>query len=55
MVDVNHDQVEAMTMADRIVVLRDGRIERAGPPVEIHARPALPDPLRAPVRRPGLP
>ena len=39
MVYVTHDQVEAMTMADRIVVLRDGRIEQEGPPVELYARP----------------
>ena len=40
MVYVTHDQVEAMTMADRIVVLNKGRIEQAGPPVELYARPA---------------
>ncbi|HVG47606.1 MAG TPA: sn-glycerol-3-phosphate ABC transporter ATP-binding protein UgpC [Rubellimicrobium sp.] len=39
MVYVTHDQVEAMTMADRIVVLRDGRIEQDGTPVELYARP----------------
>jgi multiple sugar transport system ATP-binding protein len=37
---VTHDQVEAMTMADRIVVMRDGRIEQVGPPLEIYDRPA---------------
>ncbi|NYF33435.1 ABC transporter ATP-binding protein [Sphingopyxis sp. JAI108] len=37
---VTHDQVEAMTLADRIVVLRDGRIEQAGTPRELYARPA---------------
>ena len=37
---VTHDQVEAMTMADRIVVLRDGRIEQQGPPLELYDRPA---------------
>ena len=36
---VTHDQVEAMTMADRIVVLREGVIEQAGAPVELYARP----------------
>ena len=36
---VTHDQVEAMTMADRIVVLREGIIEQAGAPVELYARP----------------
>jgi multiple sugar transport system ATP-binding protein len=40
MVYVTHDQVEAMTMADRIVVLRDGRIEQAGSPVDLYMRPA---------------
>ncbi len=39
MVYVTHDQVEAMTMADRIVVLREGRIEQVGTPVELYARP----------------
>ena len=37
---VTHDQVEAMTMADRIVVLREGRIEQIGPPHELYYRPA---------------
>jgi multiple sugar transport system ATP-binding protein len=37
---VTHDQVEAMTMADRIVVMRDGRILQAGPPTELYERPA---------------
>ncbi|MEO5771629.1 MAG: sn-glycerol-3-phosphate ABC transporter ATP-binding protein UgpC, partial [Burkholderiaceae bacterium] len=36
---VTHDQVEAMTMADRIVVLRDGRVEQVGSPVELYDRP----------------
>ncbi len=39
MVYVTHDQVEAMTMADKIVVLRDGIIEQAGPPVELYENP----------------
>jgi multiple sugar transport system ATP-binding protein len=39
MIYVTHDQVEAMTMADRIVVLQDGRIEQAGTPIELYARP----------------
>jgi multiple sugar transport system ATP-binding protein len=39
MIYVTHDQVEAMTMADRIVILRDGRIEQVGSPVELYARP----------------
>ena len=40
MIYVTHDQVEAMTMADRIVVLRDGRIEQVGTPVDLYHRPA---------------
>jgi multiple sugar transport system ATP-binding protein len=39
MVYVTHDQVEAMTMADKIVVLRDGTIAQTGNPVELYARP----------------
>ena len=37
---VTHDQVEAMTMADRIVVMRDGVVEQAGLPLELYDRPA---------------
>jgi lactose/L-arabinose transport system ATP-binding protein len=40
MIYVTHDQVEAMTMADRIVVLRAGRIEQVGTPVELYSDPA---------------
>ena len=40
MIYVTHDQVEAMTMADRIVVLRAGRIEQVGTPIELYNRPA---------------
>jgi ABC-type sugar transport system ATPase subunit len=36
---VTHDQAEAMTMADRIVVMREGRIEQIGSPLEIYRRP----------------
>src|SRR5690606_37867677 len=39
MVYVTHDQIEAMTMADRIVVLNDGRIEQQGAPLELSHRP----------------
>jgi multiple sugar transport system ATP-binding protein len=39
MIYVTHDQVEAMTMADRIVVLRAGRIEQVGTPLELYNRP----------------
>jgi ABC-type sugar transport system ATPase subunit len=37
---VTHDQVEAMTLADRVMVLRDGRIEQFGEPDTLYARPA---------------
>ena len=36
---VTHDQIEAMTMADRIVVMRDGSIEQVGGPIELYDRP----------------
>jgi multiple sugar transport system ATP-binding protein len=37
---VTHDQVEAMTLADRVVVLRDGQIEQVGTPLDLYDRPA---------------
>ncbi|RUU10418.1 ATP-binding cassette domain-containing protein, partial [Mesorhizobium sp. M6A.T.Ca.TU.002.02.2.1] len=40
MVYVTHDQVEAMTLADRIVVMNGGRIEQVGTPLELYHRPA---------------
>jgi multiple sugar transport system ATP-binding protein len=40
MIYVTHDQVEAMTLADRIVILNHGRIEQEGPPLELYERPA---------------
>ncbi len=40
MIYVTHDQVEAMTMADRIVVLRGGRIEQVGRPLDLYNHPA---------------
>jgi multiple sugar transport system ATP-binding protein len=40
MIYVTHDQVEAMTLADRIVVLNAGRIEQVGTPLELYHRPA---------------
>ncbi len=40
MIYVTHDQIEAMTMADRIVLLREGRIEQQGAPLELYERPA---------------
>jgi multiple sugar transport system ATP-binding protein len=36
---VTHDQIEAMTMADRIVVMHDGIVEQIGPPLELYDRP----------------
>ncbi|WP_434362746.1 sn-glycerol-3-phosphate ABC transporter ATP-binding protein UgpC [Parasalinivibrio latis] len=40
MIYVTHDQVEAMTLADKIVVLRDGRIEQVGSPIDLYHSPA---------------
>ena len=40
MIYVTHDQIEAMTMANKIVVLRDGRIEQVGSPLELFHKPA---------------
>ena len=37
---VTHDQVEAMTLADRLVVMNGGRVEQVGPPLELYERPA---------------
>ena len=37
---VTHDQIEAMTMGDKIVVMRDGRIEQTGSPLELYDHPA---------------
>ena len=39
MIYVTHDQTEAMTLADKIVVLRQGRIEQAGAPLDLYADP----------------
>ena len=39
MIYVTHDQVEAMTLADKIVVLRDGNIEQVGAPIELYETP----------------
>ena len=36
---VTHDQIEAMTMADKIVVMHDGIVEQIGPPLELYDRP----------------
>jgi ABC-type sugar transport system ATPase subunit len=40
MIYVTHDQVEAMTLADRIVILNNGAVEQEGPPLELYERPA---------------
>jgi len=37
---VTHDQVEAMTLGDRVVVMKDGVIQQAGTPVEVYSKPA---------------
>jgi ABC-type sugar transport system ATPase subunit len=42
MLYVTHDQIEAMTMADQIVILNRGRIEQVGRPLEVYDRPATP-------------
>jgi multiple sugar transport system ATP-binding protein len=39
MIYVTHDQVEAMTLADRICVLRDGHVEQVGTPMELYEKP----------------
>ena len=39
---VTHDQIEAMTMGDRVVVMRDGHVEQAGHPLELYDRPEQP-------------
>jgi multiple sugar transport system ATP-binding protein len=40
MIYVTHDQMEAMTMGDRIVVMHQGRIQQAAPPLDVYRRPA---------------
>ncbi|WP_127145446.1 ABC transporter ATP-binding protein [Pelagibacterium montanilacus] len=42
MIYVTHDQIEAMTLADRIVVLRAGKVEQIGTPLELYNTPANP-------------
>jgi multiple sugar transport system ATP-binding protein len=37
---VTHDQVEAMTLGDRVVVMKDGRVQQLGEPLELYGRPA---------------
>jgi ABC-type sugar transport system ATPase subunit len=40
MIHVTHDQVEAMTMGQRICIMKDGRIVQIGPPLEVYRNPA---------------
>jgi multiple sugar transport system ATP-binding protein len=40
MIYVTHDQIEALTLATRLAVMQDGRIQQLGPPAEVYARPA---------------
>jgi multiple sugar transport system ATP-binding protein len=40
MIYVTHDQAEAMTLGDRIAVLRDGELQQCGPPMQVYKRPA---------------
>jgi sn-glycerol 3-phosphate transport system ATP-binding protein len=40
MLYVTHDQLEAMTMADQVVLMRSGRVEQDGPPADLYERPA---------------
>ena len=40
MIFVTHDQVEAMTMAEQVIILREGRVEQTGTPLELYDRPA---------------
>ena len=40
MIYVTHDQVEAMTLADRVAALSDGKVEQQGPPLELYENPA---------------
>jgi len=40
MIYVTHDQVEAMTLGDRVVVMREGRVHQIGPPGRVYSRPA---------------
>jgi sn-glycerol 3-phosphate transport system ATP-binding protein len=40
MIYVTHDQTEAMTMADKVILMKEGRIEQAGPPDELYRKPS---------------
>ena len=37
---VTHDQVEAMTLGDRVVIMRDGRVQQIGTPLQVYGKPA---------------
>ena len=39
---ITHDQEEALEMGDRVILMREGRIEQAGPPAEVYKRPVSP-------------
>ena len=41
-IHITHDQEEALEMGDRVVLMREGRIEQCGPPAEVYARPVSP-------------
>ena len=51
MIYVTHDQVEAMTLADKIVVLRNGRVEQVGTPLELYDDPTTPSSPASSARR----
>lgn len=53
MIYVTHDQLEAMTLANRIVVMSAGRVEQAGPPMDLYRRPATLTVARA-IGSPGI-
>lgn len=42
MIHLTHDQVEAMILADQIMILTYSRIEQAGEPIDLHRSPAMP-------------
>ena len=51
MVYVTHDQVEAMTMADQVMLMRAGRIEQNGSPAALYERPRPSSPRASSARR----
>jgi sn-glycerol 3-phosphate transport system ATP-binding protein len=48
---VTHDQTEAMSMADRVILMREGRVEQEGTPEELYARPRPRSPRASSARR----